>query len=128
MVKLDRLILSSSHSGFMNELPIIDFSMTVSGSIAAGFTMFTRDITVPSGGLISETSYKKQGGANTYYLGQSPLLLDIVWGSNVWIFSGYIDPTTIRFIIFVNGVGSPTVIATQTYDFRLFLFKSPLNP
>lgn len=129
MVKLDKILLSSTHPGFANELPIITFSMTLSGGIDPGFRMFQQDIPVGRAGLMTEMSYRKQGSDKTYYAGQSNRLIDVIWGSNVWLFSGYINPSTIRVIIFVNGVGgpSPTPITPQTYDFRLFIFSSPLN-
>lgn len=127
-IKLDKVILSSFHEAFKNREKKTG-SITLSGTIPAfDARLYTLDIPITRNQAVFEVYHKRQGSYPRRLGNNTPLLVDVTWGSgDVYLFSNNVSANLLRLEIYVTNSGVAANITTQTIDFTVYVFDTPFT-
>lgn len=128
-IKLDSVILSSFHEAFSNR-EVKTSAIVLSGTVPAFSALtFTTDIAITRNQAVFEVFYKRSGAYSRRIANNSIILRDLTWGSgnaNISVYNPSANVLRIELSV-SNSTGAPVVLASQTYDFTIYVFDTPFS-
>ena len=128
-VRLDRVLMCSLFESFKNyraDDPLLEFSITTSGSIPPGGKNFEHTVSFERTGTISDIYYKLSTANYKRPLNILGRAVDTASGEIISPYVIYSSSSVTVGLSVQNFGGSPYTLLSETWDFEIKLFDAPI--